>query len=437
MKKQLSCFLVLTLLAVTFLPAFAQAQNRTAADAAAIKTERQNARTVETTARELARMKEINERFREHYYTRVIPQIDAYSIDLYAAFLPVVRRLANVEMRMYNLIYNVMRSRGIALSSPAGNLPDGVVPFDVQDKFYNAQNCLDGRHYPNGNNFGSGWLNQNSGRCLLYDVPASGVAGTNTDNGLPVIFSPRLLSVAWENFSDGMASIPGGFNIGFGRDGNGGWSPPITLLPFLPPPFLPDGSARIIFDSDGNPVILPNYGPQSTQIVTGYASQCLNNVPARYFPNYYLMQNPNTPLEIEDVLALPLDVTISTPCNLLILLPQQAINILTDLLNDILNLNPPISSFNITPFPEYEKLSETIDQLPPWVAPPYPSIDYCSPLVCEFVDNSPFRFAVDLQIQGFKKQVNDMRISLEIIRQAYRALNYDILEALEYHAKTQ
>lgn len=431
MKKQLSFLLFLGVVAASLLPLFSRAQSRTAAEASAIKAERQDARTVEAKARELARMKEINERFREYYYTRVIPQIDAFSIDLYASFLPMTQRLANVEMRMYNLIYNSMISRGIALSSPAGPLPDGVIPFNVEEKFYNAQNCLDGKHYPNGNNFGSILFAQTPGPCLLYDVPVSGVAATNTANGLPVINSPRFLSVAWENFADGMSVIPGGFNFGFGAGGNGGWSPPITLLPFLPPPFLPDG-ARLILDSDGNVVALPSYGPQSTQIVTGYASQCLTGVPARYFPNYYMMQNPGVTLE--QVLALPLNITLNTPCDLLILAEQVVIDFFANLLNNLLGTS---LGFNTLPFPEYEALPGTINQLPTPPFPAYPLIDYCEPLGCSFTENSPFRFAVDLQNRGFKKQVNDMRISVEIIRQAYRALNHDILEALDYHAKTR
>ena len=425
MKKQLITILALITLVAGVLPLHIQAaEPRSAAEREAEQAARQHARSLEAQSRELARLKEIDLRFEEQYYTKIVPHFDAVSIDMYANFLPVMRRIGEVEFRMENLIYNVMRSRGIALQPVAGQpLPDGVAAFDVEDKFYNAQACADGFYRP------SPGATAIAGNCLLYDIPPSGVATTSA--GLTTIQPPGLGIGGWTNFLDDLSVIPGGFNFGFGAGGSGGWSPPLSLFPILPPPFLPQG-VRFTTGATGTLIAVPDYGPQSLQIVTGYASNCMVGVPARYFPEYYVAQNSGA--TIADALALPLEVTLDTPCDLISLAQQALTNLLTNLLNKIFpNANLTI---NTLPFPEYGALPGTIANLPP-IFPDYPAIDYCPPLDCKFVENGAFDFAVDMQAGAFRQHIFNMRDGLERIRQAYRALNHDILEALEYHQKTQ
>ena len=271
----LTPFLVLTLLVSLVSPAVAQ--QRTEAERQQELADRQAARLVEQASRQLARDKEIDTRYMEHYYTNVIPQIDALSLDIYASFLPIMNRIDNVEVRMHNLIYNVMRSRGIALSPPAGaTLPDGVVDFDVEDKFYNAQVCLDNFYHPNGNRNATEVV----GNCALYAIPPSGVA-TDTA-GLSQIRPPGLNLLggpSWDSVFTELSVIPGsiwvsGLSV----------SPPTQLLPALPPPFLPQG---VIIRTNNDWTEFDTqlvYGPDSVQLMTGYGSQCMRGVPARYFP---------------------------------------------------------------------------------------------------------------------------------------------------------
>lgn len=423
--RNLIIFGVLAIIAMIASPVFAQ---RTAQERQDEIAAREQARLIEKTSRQLGRDKEKDLRFEEHYYTRIVPKIDAMSIDIYATFLPVVSRITEIETRMNNIVYNTLPALDIPTAPPAGTtLPDGVVDFDVIDKFRVAQSCLDGFYYPTADR--SNLLNEAPGNCLLYNIPASGVA-TNT-TGLQVIPSPSLLTNTWNDFTSELSVIPGGFNFGFSSGGGGGWSPPIALLPILPPPLLPSG-AQITLDRNGDPILTPFYGPQSLQIVTGYASQCLNDVPARYFPHYYLAQNPTKTLA--EALALPLSVTLDTPCDLLKLGQQGLMNLFTGLFNRIFGTS---ISINTMPFPEYQALPGTIDVLPSPPFPDYPALDYCDPLNCAFVDNGAFNFALEIQTGVFKRHVTNMRDSLERIRQAYRALNHDILEAIEYRNKTR
>ena len=97
-------------------------------------------------------------------------------------------------------------------------------------------------------------------------------------------------------------------------------------------------------------------------------------------------------------------------------------------------------TLNTLPFPEYEDLPGTVNALPsPPVGPfpPYPPGDYCTPLQCSFVEQEPFNLAVDIQVGAFRRHVLGMRDSVERVRQAYRAVQHDVLQAIKYHELTR
>lgn len=381
-------------------------------------------RDTEVLSRQLERAKEIDLRLEERYYTDIVRQVDATSIDIYAAFMPVVSRIAEVESRARNIVYNRLPDAGIALTpTPNRPLPEGISFFDVEEKFMNAQNCLDGRHFSDGT---ASWP-QMAGNCWLYDVPASGVSPN--PNGIQRLPAPSIIGgiIGWPNFTSNLSVLAGAFNVGFGTGGGGGWTPPISWLTFLPPPFLPDG---VQLTANGN--LVEYYSPGSPQIVTGYASQCMRDVPARYFPEYYPPAANMTAAEISQI---PLSETIGTPCDLIDLGEQAITNLLTDVFNSIFGTN--LTALNTLPFPEYEALAGNlaiIASLPFFQNQiSFAAIDHCAPLECVFPDEAPFNFMVNVERNVYKSHVQDMRRDLEVVRQAYRALYFDLTQALAYH----
>lgn len=399
------------------------AQQQTAAERQAELERRQDARNTEIISRQLERAKEIDLRLEERYYTDIVRQVDAKSIDIYAAFLPVTARIAEVETRARNIVYNRLPSLGIPLAPEPGKpLPPGVTDFDVEEKFLNAQNCLDGKHFTDGS---ASWP-QIAGNCWRYDVPASGVYPDPA--GIPRLPAPTIIGgiTGWPNFTSNLAVLAGAFNVGFGQGGSGGWTPPIAWLPTLPPPFLPDGVQ--VTDSGA---LVPYYSPGSPQIVTGYASQCMDDVPARYFPEYYPNAAGMTP---EEIATIPLDVTVSTPCDLVDILEEELVGLLTGIFNNIFGTN--VQNFDTSPFPEYPALASNL-QIIAGLSPFTQTIqfqvqDFCAPLECVFPDEVPFNFVSNIEENVFKSHVQDMRNDLETVRQAYRALYYDLTQALAY-----
>ena len=411
------------------------ARARTAEEREAEIQERQQQRDTEISSRQTQRLKEINLRLEERYYIDIIRQVDAYSLDIYATLLPLVRRVSGAELRARNLIYNRLQDLGIALEPQPGRpLPDGIADFDVEEKFTNVQTCLDGGFFLGTNPP----LFQTRGDCFLYNVPASGVAPDQS--GLSTVPGPGFFNFNgdWPSFSSRLAPIGGApiFSIG-------GVTLPPEWLPFLLPPFLPDGiTYRPPNLPDSDPFtrddltssITPYYSPNSPQILTGYASQCMRGVPARYFPEYY---SNATGLTQAEIAMIDLNETIDTACPVDVLIQQVLIDLFTGFLNDLLGTE--IGTMNTLPFPEYSALANNLavyEQAGILNNTPFAGfqvMDYCAPLGCTFPDEIFFEFMIDIERNLFRSYVADMRNSVEILRQAYRALTFDIGQALAYH----
>ncbi len=154
---------VLALLAVIALPIVVVNAQSSATTRAQEILNRNADREADIAGRDAERLQEINAIFQNSYTTRIIPQVDAASADMRAVIIPINTTLANISDRLNNVI-NVLNDVGVQTKIQAADITvSSIVAFDVQEKFDNFLNCYDG---------------SGGGACVVYDVPANGIADT-------------------------------------------------------------------------------------------------------------------------------------------------------------------------------------------------------------------------------------------------------------------
>ena len=159
--KYRNIFGIVALLALAGIPIIvAQAQGTTRAQDILNRNADRNADIAD---RDALRLQEIDQRFADAYATRIIPQVDAATADMRAVIIPITDTLNNITDRMNNVV-TVLQDVNIPLSS-IGSPDQGIVGFDVQQKFDNFLGCYIGAD-----------LDGALVGCDVYDVPAGSVA---------------------------------------------------------------------------------------------------------------------------------------------------------------------------------------------------------------------------------------------------------------------
>ncbi len=178
------------LVAIGFLPLYQATAQSSATTRAQEILNRNNARNVEILDRDAKRLQEIDDRLEVDYEGRLLAQVNASSQDIQATLFPFWRLFTNISDRLTNVV-TVLRDLDIALAVDAATAQatgiEGLVAFDVVQKYENFLNCFDGT----GNQTG----------CIVYEIPASGVElidGLQPSSNQPMSASTHFIAqIEW------------------------------------------------------------------------------------------------------------------------------------------------------------------------------------------------------------------------------------------------